>query len=50
MKEEKRGTIMEKLNLVIEKNNSEKELKRAKGYVLGLRRLNKNKKEKKEAK
>ncbi len=41
---------MEKLNAVIEKNNTGKELKRFKGYVLGMRDLKEKKKEKEEKK
>lgn len=41
---------MEAMNAVIEKRNQEKEFKRFKGYVMGLRELNKPKKMKKEDK
>ena len=41
---------MEKINAVIERNDTEKELKRFKGYVLGIRNLKKKQKQGKEAK
>lgn len=41
---------MEKLNVIIEKKDTGKELKRFKGYVLGLRKLKKRNKQEKEEK
>lgn len=41
---------MEKLNAVVEKREPEKELKRFKGYVLGMQKLLKKNAEKKEGK
>lgn len=41
---------MEKVNAIIEKREPEKEIKRFKGYVLGIGKLSKKKTEKKESK
>lgn len=41
---------MEKVNAVVEKREPEKELKRMKGYVLGMKKLARKNTEKKEAK